>query len=196
MQSHKKTNPATADVSNDHVFLTSSAPIPDADVPLLASAAKDWKYIVSHVPDFTPQMLSVADLLYVTNHSLAAHLNSIMKGLGLQKIKRVSDAIDRLDSKFISIAEREALELSLDQFFTEIAHDSAQQCREQWSTCVDWMDTRASLALPLVLASSASMPAKLQQLSSDIQHQPAYAAVREAATAMAKQLAKIRDIDL
>ena len=136
---------------------------PAADVPLLASAARHWQYVASHIPGFTPQMLSVADLLYATDHSLASHLNSISKNLGLQKFKHVSDAMDQVSSRFISVAEREALELTLDQSFGDIAGDSAPQCREQWSNCVDWMDTRASVAPFPVLGSSASMQAAASQ---------------------------------
>ena len=169
---------------------------PAADVPLLAFTARDWQCIASYIPGFTLQMLSVADLPYATDHSLASHLNSVTKGLGLQKFKHVSDTMDQLSSRFISIAEREALELSLDQFFVDIADDSAQQCREQWSTCVDWTDTPTSVLRPLVLVSSALMPATLQQLHSDVQHQLVYAAVGEAAMAMMKHLAKVWNIDL
>ncbi|KAK9868881.1 hypothetical protein WJX84_010144 [Apatococcus fuscideae] len=89
--------------------------------------------------------------------------------------------------------EREALEISLDQFFAEIAGDSAEQCRQQWSTCVAWMRTRTSLAHPLVAALKDSM---LQQVHMDIQQQPGYAAVRAAAIALTEQLARTRAVDL
>ncbi len=144
-------------------------------------------------PGFTPEMLVVADLLYAVDYSLVCLLNGIMVDRGLPEVNHVSDAIQQARSKFMLVTEGEALELSLDEFFAEIAGNSAQQCRQQWSTCVAWMRIRTSLALAPV---STLMDPMLQQLHMDVQQEPGYAEVRAAAIVMTKHLAKLRCVNL
>lgn len=76
-------------------------------------------------------MLNVADLLYKTEFELVNHLNAIMEPAGLTKVHHVSDAINRAETKLMSVAKKDALELALDTFFTEIAGDHALESGQQ-----------------------------------------------------------------
>ncbi len=170
--------------------------VSDADVPSLVSAASDWEKIASEVPGFTREMLNVADLLYKAEPALVDRFNAIAAGRGLEPVQHISQAIGRVTCIFISVAERDALESAMDQFFGDLAGDRGQLCRQQWTTCTMWMRKRLSVAHPLALGNAASLAGRLQRLHAEILQEPAYAAVREAAIVLTEQLAEDRDIAL
>ena len=188
-QTYEQIEPSTASIGKEHVVLHNTAAVPDADVPLLAASATDWQLITAEVPGFTPQMLNVADLLYKTDNELVKRLNDIMEPVGLTQVYHVADAINRASSKFLCVAEKQALELALDTFFAEIAVD-ALECRQQWPTCINWMRTRVAVAHPLT-RDPPNRIQRLRQIHASIQTQEEYDVVREVATAMAACLASM-----
>lgn len=190
-QTYEQIEPNAAITDKDHVVVYNTAGVSDADVPLLAASAFDWNYIAAESPGFTPQMLNVADLLYKTEFELVNRLNAIMEPAGLIKVRHVSDAINRADNKFMSVAEKDALELALDTFFTEIAGDHALECRQQWHICINWMRTRLAVAHPLSCSNPSTRTQRLRQVYQSIQHEEEYELVREAATAMTACLARL-----
>lgn len=190
-QTYEQIEPNAASIDKDHVVVYNTAGVWDADVPFLAASASDWKYIAAESPGFTPQMLNVADLLYKTEFELVSRLNAIMEPAGLTKVHYVSDAINRADNKFMSIAEKDALELALDTFFAEIAGDNALACRQQWHICINWMRTRLAVAHPLSCSNPSTRYQRLRQIHHSIQHEEEYELVREAATAMTACLARM-----
>lgn len=167
----------------------------NAEVHPLAPAS-NLESTAAAAPDSTPEMLNVAKLLLKAEPDLVARFNSIAAGHGLPPERHISDAIGRASSKFISLAERDALESALDQFFAEAAGDKAQQCRQQWPTCDAWMRRHLAIAYPLFFGSPASLAEWLQQLHAEVLQGSAYADVREAATVLAEQFAQSQRISL
>ncbi len=190
-QTYEQIDSNAADIDKDHVVVYNTAGVSDAKVPLLAASAFDWNYIAAESPDFTPQMLNVADLLYKTEFELVNRPNAIMEPAGLTKVYHVSEAISRADNKFMSVAEKDALELTLDTFFTEIAGDHALACRQQWHICSNWMRTRIAVAHPLSCSNLSTGTQRLRQVHHSIQHEQEYELVREAAMAMTACLARM-----
>lgn len=139
-------------------------------------------------------MLNVADLLYKTEHELINFLNAIMEPAGLTNVNHVSEAISRADNKFMSVAEKDALELALETFFVEVAGDGALECRQQWHICTHWMRTQIAVAHPLSRSNPSTRSQWLRQIHHSIQHEEEYGLVREAAMAMTACLAKMWNI--
>lgn len=190
-QTYEQTQPDAESINNDYVVVYNTAGMSGPEVPLLAASASEWKYITAESPGFTPQMLNVADLLYKTEYELVNCLNAIMEPAGLTKVYHVSEAISQANNKFMSVAEKDALELALDQFFTEIAGDHAPKCRQQWHICLYWMRTRTAVVHPLSWGNTSTRTQRLKQLHLSIQHEEEYEVVREAAMAMAACLARM-----
>ncbi len=190
-QTYEQTDSNAADIDKDQVVVYNTAGVSDATVPLLAASAFDWDYIAAKLPDFTPQMLNVADLLYKTEFELVNRLNAILEPAGLTKVYHVSEAVSRADNKFMSVAEKDALELALDTFFTEIAGDHALECRQQWHICINWMRTRIAVAHPTSCSKPSTRTQRLRQVHHSIQHEEEYELVREAAMAMTACLARM-----
>lgn len=140
-------------------------------------------------------MLNVADLVYKTEYQLVKHLNVIMEPAGLSAVYHVSDAVNRASSKSLSVAEKDARELALNTFFTEIAGEHAQKWRQQWLTCVKWMRVRASVVHPVSCNNQITRARLLRQLHVNLQH-TGYGAVREVAKAMVACLARMWNISL
>ena len=195
-QTYEQIDPSAANIDKDHVVVYNTAGVSDADVPLLAASAFDWNYIAAESPGFTPQMLNVADLLYKTGFELVSRLNAIMEPAGLTQVSHVSEAISRANTIFISVAEKDALELALDTFFTEIAGDHALESRQQWHICINWMRTRLAVAHPLSCSNPSNRTQRLRQVHHAIQHEEEYELVREAAMAMTACLARTWNIAL
>ena len=196
---YDKIDADAADTQEGHSILTPSAPGSVSDVLAVALAASDLQHIAAKVPGFTREMMNVADLLYTAEYAMVQQLNNIVSNLGLAPSSHISDAIGRANSIFIAVAERDALQSALDQFFVVFAGDKAQQCRSQWSTCVSWTRQRLSVAHPRALyavGDAASLAERLRQLYAAIQHEPAYADVRETATVLTEQLAEFQHISL
>lgn len=127
-QTYDQIQPNAESIDKEYVVVYNTAGMSDPKVPLLAASASDWKCIAAELPGFTPQMLNVADLLYKTEYELVNRLNTILEPAGLTKVYHVSESISRANNKFMAVAEKDALELALDHFFTEIAGDNAQEC--------------------------------------------------------------------
>ena len=142
-------------------------------------------------PGFTPQMLNVADRLFKTEYELVNRLNAIMEPAGLTKVYHLSEAINGADNKFMSVAEKDALELALDTFFTEVAGDRALDCRQQWHICINWTRMRIAVAHPRSCSNPSTRTQRLRQIHHSIQHEEEYELVREAAMAMTACLARM-----
>ena len=140
-------------------------------------------------------MLNVADLVYKTEYQLVKRLNAIMEPAGLSAVYHVSDAVYRASSKFLSVAETDAIELALNTFFTEIAGEHALKCRQQWLTCVKWMRVRTSVVRPVSCNNQITRARRLRQLHVNLQH-TGYEAVREVTKAMIACLARMWNISL
>lgn len=130
-------------------------------------------------------MLNLADLLYRTKHELVHNLNAIIQPAGLAGVYHVSDAVNRVSNRCVSLAWRGALELALDTFFTEFAGDYSLECRLQWPICVDGMRRRVAVAHPISCSNSPTRTQQLRQIYLAIQYKEEYEVVRQAAMAMA-----------
>ncbi|DBA85414.1 TPA: hypothetical protein ACH3X2_006092 [Trebouxia sp. C0005] len=118
-----------------------------------------------------------------------------MEPAGLPQVYYVADAINRASSKFLCVAEKQALELALDTFFAEIAGNHALKCRQQWPICINWMRTRVAVTHPQTCDPSNRIQ-RLRQIHASTQTEEEYDLVREAATAMAACLATMWNTSL
>ena len=164
--------------------------VPDIMTTLLiAGAPEHWPYISSVAPGITPAMLNVADLMHCTDCTLTHGLNCILRQDGLRPVSHVSDALDRLEDHFMSRAEHSALEAAVQAFFQQHVGPHAQLVQHQWPTCKEWLCRRRALAQPREALGIAFVDLqRLQSVRVQIEQEPGYARVREAALFMASVL--------
>ena len=156
---------------------------------LTAGAPEHWPYISSIAPDITPAMLNVADLMHCTDCTLTQGLNCILRQDGLRPVSHVSEALDCLEDHFMSRAEHSALEAAVQAFFQQHVGPLAQVVQQQWPTCREWLRRRRALAQPKEALGIAFVDLqRLQSVRVQIEQEPGYASVREAALLMASVL--------
>lgn len=134
-------------------------------------------------------MLNVADLMHCTDYTLTQGLNCILRQDGLRPVSHVSEALDRLEDHFMSRAEHSALEAAVQAFFQQHVGPLAQLVQQQWPTCKEWLRRRRALAQPREAIGTAFVDLqRLQSVRVQIEQEPGYARVREAALFMASVL--------
>lgn len=128
----------------DHVLLHTSAATPDKSVPGIVVKAKKWDQVTANVPGFTPEMLTLADLLVSTHSRLVKQLNDHPTSYGAMNVTCVTDALYRLPYEPYdrALLTRQALEDVL---------GTAPTTFDQYHLCWEWKETRVSFAHPLLV---------------------------------------------
>ncbi len=89
----------------------------------------------------------------------------------------------------MSRAEHSALEAAVQAFFQQHVGPLAQLVQQQWPTCKEWLRRRRALAQPREAIGTAFVDLqRLQSVRVQIEQEPGYARVREAALFMASVL--------
>ena len=159
---------------------------------LTTSAPEHWPHISNAAADITPAMLNVADLMHCTDCTLTRGLNCMLRQDGLRPVSHVSEALDRLEDHFMSRAEHTALEAAVQAFFQQHVGPLAQLVQQQWPTCKEWLCRCRALAQPKGAVGIAFVDLqRLHSVRAQIEQEPGYASVRQAALLMASVL---RDI--
>ncbi|KAK9802903.1 hypothetical protein WJX73_003847 [Symbiochloris irregularis] len=166
-----------------------------AGVPLLAATTADLKYITARAPEFTPQMINVADLMWLTEPDLVDILNPLLLEKGLPTVDRVIETLRVLENLYASPEERRATQSVLTAFWIKVAGQQAFHCQEQWRASRECMVHRVRLARPLASWYDGN-DERLRQTYKQIETDSGYLGVRELAMVLAEFLAEKWDVSL
>lgn len=152
----------------NHVVVNKKATIADADVPDLQLKAQNWDTMSQVVPNFTPAMLIVADIVMRSHSRLLAMVNAARQTNGLAMVSWVPDAIHPARNRFISRSEKKRTKKALTQVF---GRDPA--IWDQYLLSWQWKQERLSFAYPLNVLPEENRDGLRERLSRD----PEYAQV-------------------